>query len=284
MANNEQYVLEMNHFADMEWEDIQRHYLGLRNMRDEAFQAIPPLRRHVFGESHGLPSSIDWVEKGAVTKVKNQGRCGSCWAFSSTGALESVVQINTGKLMNLSEQELINGTNGVAMNVGCDGGLMVIAFNYVKENGLCTEDSVPYTSWNGTGDGPGVTLSNPVLGIQPDIVTGFVWVEQTGRSLMSAVLQQPVSVCLEVSSMEFILYAEGVLSQPSCGYDVNHAVVATGYGGYGVKNGVGFWIIRNSWSDQWGAKGYLKLGMNSSQLYDTCGIASLAFYPVVAFS
>lgn len=271
------YILKLNRFADIAWPDIQRFNFGLAG--NPRIVNDGDLHIHTHSDSVELAAVVNWVEKGAVTQVKDQGACGSCWAFSSTGALESAYQIATGNLTELSEQELVNGTNGMSLNAGCDGGWMFTAFVFVKENGLATEESVPYTSYYGTGDGPSLYLDNALMGVPQGFVTGYSWVTETGISLMSAINDQPVSVAIEVSSMSFMLYSDGVLSQPDCGTNVNHAVLAVGYD---TDSDQSYWLIKNSWSADWGDDGYIKLEMDSSQKYDTCAIAAYAFYPILS--
>lgn len=270
------YYLKLNHFADLAWEDIAREKFGIPG--NPQIVNDGNLHIHTHSGDAELVETVDWVKDGAVTAIKDQGTCGACWAFSSTGALEGAYKIVTGNLTSLSEQELVNGTNGMNMNNGCDGGWMFTAFTFVKENGLATEESVPYTSYSGTGDGPSLDLANAQMGVAPAVVIGYSWVTQTAVSLKSAISGQPVSVAIEVSSMSFMLYSNGVLSQPDCGMNVNHAVLSVGYG---AEDGKNFWLIKNSWGVEWGDKGYVKLEMNSTQLYDTCAIAAYAFYPTL---
>lgn len=268
------YSLVLNRFADMELCDIQEKYFGIKLPADGLNLTRPV--SDFDGVDGSDVGSVDWVQEGAVTVVKDQGACGSCWAFSSTGALEGAYMIKTGMLLNLSEQELVNGTNGMTVNAGCDGGWMFTAFEFVADYGIDTEASVPYTSYYGTGDGPDLILTGGVVGIPEKVVSGFEWVTQTSTSLMSAISKQPISVAIEVSSMSFILYSSGVLAIPKCGTSVNHAVLAVGYS---TEDDDPFWLIKNSWSADWGDNGYIKLAMDSTQTYDTCAIAGYAFLP-----
>lgn len=269
-----EYSLGLNRFADIPWNDLEKHYFGIPGIPTVMHDGDLSTFKHMDGAE--LVSSIDWREKGAVTAVKDQGTCGSCWAFSSTGALEGAYQIATGGLVSLSEQELINGTVGMNMNSGCGGGWMFTAFTFVKTAGLATEESVPYTSYYAVY-GSRLDLTGAEIGIPAGKVTGYSWIFQSATYLQSAIVSQPVSVAIEVSSMSFMLYKHGVLSQPECGTNVNHAVLAVGYSTKGK-----YWLIKNSWAATWGDKGYMKLKMDSNQAYDTCGITGYAFVPTLS--
>lgn len=270
------FSMELNRFADMRWDDILHSYFGLRPIDEGVLHGH---ENHTLKNLSNLAFSVNWTEKGAVTPVKDQGACGSCWAFSSTGALEGAYKIWSGDLVSVSEQELVNGTNGDYGNLGCDGGWMFNAFDFVADHGICTEESVPYTSYKGTHDGPDLYLKDTTVALAPGLVTGYVWVPPSRNALMSVITQRPVSVAIEVSSMSFMLYKSGVLSQPKCGTNVNHAVVATGYG---TEDSEHYWLLKNSWSSDWGLQGYILLEMDNGQTYDTCAILQYAFYPVLS--
>ena len=181
-----------------------------------------------------LPTSVDWVGKGAVTDPKNQGKCGSCWSFSTTGALEGAWQIATGKLVSLSEQQLVDcAKNG---NMGCNGGSMDLAFEYLEKFDVCTEDSYPYKAKQGT-----CLEKNCTVAVPKGSIVGFKDVTpQDTNALMEAVSQQPVSVAIEADQMAFQLYTGGILTK-KCGKKLDHGVLAVGYG---TENGVDYWKAR----------------------------------------
>jgi len=227
-----------------------------------------------------LPVSVDWTTKGAVTPVKDQGQCGSCWSFSTTGALEGAYAIKNSKLVSFSEQQLVDcdtlGNGG--RDHGCNGGLMDNAFNWIdKNNGLCTESDYPYVSGATMTAGTCKTGCKNVAG--SDVVK-FVDVESASDLAFSTALsQQPVSVAIEADQREFQLYKSGVFTG-SCGTNLDHGVLAVGYG---VDNGVEYYKVKNSWSTTWGDNGYIRLAKGSS--YNggkgQCGILLEASYPVV---
>ncbi|KAL0917546.1 hypothetical protein M5K25_012612 [Dendrobium thyrsiflorum] len=218
-----------------------------------------------------LPDTRDWRKFSIVSPVKDQGSCGSCWSFSTTGALEAAYKQLTGKGISLSEQQLVDCASAFN-NHGCGGGLPSQAFEYVKYNGgLETEEAYPYKGVNGTCD-----LKKKNIGVKVidsvNITTG------AEDELKQAVgLVRPVSIAFEVVR-GFRLYKKGVYKSDKCGsspMDVNHAVLAVGYG---VEGGVPYWIIKNSWGKDWGDNGFFKMELGKNM----CGIATCASYPIVS--
>ncbi|KAE8714082.1 Cysteine proteinase 2 [Hibiscus syriacus] len=218
-----------------------------------------------------VPESKDWRESGIVSPVKNQGFCGSCWTFSTTGALEAAYHQAFGKAISLSEQQLVDCA-GAFNNFGCNGGLPSQAFEYIKYNGgLDTEEAYPYTAKDSQ-----CKFSSENVGVQViDSVNITLCSEDELKHAVGIV--RPVSVAFEVV-YGFQFYKSGVYTNDTCGStstDVNHAVLAVGYG---VENGVPYWLIKNSWGAKWGDNGYFKMEMGKNM----CGVATCASYPVVA--
>ncbi|NWZ36891.1 CATH protein, partial [Brachypodius atriceps] len=216
------------------------------------------------------PDSIDWRKKGNfVTPVKNQGACGSCWTFSTTGCLESAIAISTGKLLSLAEQQLVDCAQAFN-NHGCSGGLPSQAFEYILYNkGLMGEDSYPYRAKNGTckfQPEKAIAFVKDVINITQYDEDGMV--EAVGK-------HNPVSFAFEVTS-NFMHYRKGVYSNPRCEHTpdkVNHAVLAVGYG---EQDGIPYWIVKNSWGRLWGMQGYFLIERGKNM----CGLAACASYPV----
>jgi KDEL-tailed cysteine endopeptidase len=216
--------------------------------------------------SSNAPTSIDWRKKNAVTSVKDQGQCGSCWTFSSTGASEGAWAIKTGNLIDLSEEQLVECATGMQYGShGCNGGQMEGAFKYLIQNGQCSLSSYPYTS--GTGKSGSCKSCTPVAhfascsDVKPN--------DQI--SLKGAVLQQPVAVAIEADTKYFQSYSGGIIDSPSCGTTLDHGVLIVGYG---EENGMKYWILKNSWSTSWGEEGYFRiLRSDSTNDPGICGVA-----------
>ncbi|KAH7572055.1 hypothetical protein JRO89_XS04G0194600 [Xanthoceras sorbifolium] len=252
-------------FADWTWEEFERHRLGAAQNCSATTNGNHKLTQDV------LPETKDWRETGIVSPVKDQGHCGSCWTFSTTGALEAAYHQAFGKGISLSEQQLVDCAQAFN-NFGCSGGLPSQAFEYIKYNGgLDTEEAYPYTGKDGK-----CKFSTENIGVQVlESVNITLGAEDELKHAVAVV--RPVSVAFQVVK-EFRLYKTGVYTSTTCGstpMDVNHAVVAVGYG---VENGVPYWLIKNSWGADWGDNGYFKMEMGKNM----CGVATCASYPVVA--
>jgi len=266
-----EYKLGVNQFADLLTSEWSSKYFGAKKP-EMPYGGAPYLGRHEVGNT-SLPASVDWSSKGAVTKVKNQGQCGSCWAFSSTGSLEGAYEIATGKLVSLSEQQLVDCAGSFGEQ-GCNGGLMDGAFQYVEKNAMCTEDSYPYKAVGGK-----CHASSCTVGIPLGMVTGFKDVPTDSKdALMSAVAQQPVSIAIEADKSVFQLYRSGVLSG-MCGSQLDHGVLVVGYGT--DATGGDYWKVKNSWGASWGMDGYVLLKRGKTGAGE-CGILSQPSYPVVS--
>ncbi|KAI9086149.1 hypothetical protein K1719_031870 [Acacia pycnantha] len=218
------------------------------------------------------PPSIDWRKKGAVTKVKNQGQCGSCWAFSATGAMEGINAIVTGRhSVSLSEQQLVDCVDTAK---GCKGGWPYRVFEWVAQNGgMVKEADYLYTATNGTCK-PTKEEQNVLTLTGYENVTSF-----SEKALTCATVKQPISVVFEVKD-EFQFYKGGIYDGKNCTgkITINHAMTIVGYDSVGDRD---YWIVRNSWGQGWGLEGYMYVKRNSSSThgFGVCGIATYSAYP-----
>jgi len=215
---------------------------------------------------------VNWVTAGAVTSVKNQGQCGSCWTFSSAGALEGAHQIATGNLVNLSEQQLVScASTAFWGNYGCNGGNQANAFRYTKNHPLVTDTDYPYTSGKTLTQGTcSYDTSQAVSG-----ASSYTYVSQNDAAAMkTALAQQPLAVSIEADSSVFQTYSSGILNSTTCGTNLDHAVLAVGYGS---ENGQEFWLVKNSWGWWWGEKGYVRIAIVDGE--GICGVQMYPLYP-----
>jgi C1A family cysteine protease len=228
----------------------------------------PPPAAHVAAGSGGAaPGSVDWTSRGAVTAVKNQGSCGSCWAFSAVGALEGAHFLATKELVSLSEQNVCD----CASKAGCSGGSMDAAFAWVQKNkGLCTEAAYPYHAKDEACHDSACAKVGPIR--------GFAGVKADDEAaLVAALAGRPVSVAIEADQASFQHYRDGVLTA-ACGTKLDHGVLAVGYG---VQDRHAFFKVKNSWGASWGDKGYVLLARNGTHngAHGQCGILMSPSYP-----
>lgn len=230
--------------------------------------------------SVGAPASVDWRAKGAVTPVKDQGQCGSCWSFSTTGALEGIYAIKNSNLVSFSEQQLVDCDyiRAGGTSLGCNGGDMGSAMDWIgKNNGLCTEQAYPYFSGTTKTNGACQKSCSVVPG--SDVSKTVSVGANSDSAMMTALAQQPVSVAIEADQSSFQLYKSGVFSG-SCGTNLDHGVLLVGYG---TMTGGDYYILKNSWSNTWGDQGYMYLGKGSQ--YNggkgQCGVLMQGVYPVL---
>jgi len=246
-------------FAAMTLDEFQS--MNIRGFKSAKDQGLPDLGMHE-EDSSVVAATIDWTTKGAVTPVKNQGHCGSCWAFSTTGGLEGQWQLTTGNLVSMSEQQFVDCDTGSS---GCNGGSMEQAFSWSKSTAVATESSYAYTARDGS------CKSSFSSAIPSGGVTGYKRVSGSASGLTSALQQSPVSVAIEADQSVFQMYSSGVITS-GCGTSLDHGVLAVGV------NSDGSIKVKNSWGSSWGAKGFVNIATNQ------CGITSDASYPVVSGS
>ena len=272
------YELGMNQFGDLTQSEWANMYLGYNAKAVQptlrcgktscSLKSLADVSNLTIGPN---PASVDWREKGAVTPVKNQGQCGSCWSFSATGAMEGANFVSTGKLVSLSEQQLVDCSSAEGDH-GCFGGLMDNAFRYVIQNGgIDTESDYPYYAKSGSCNAKKAAKHSVKL-------TGFSDVPQNSESaLESAVVHQPVSVAIEADQSDFQFYKSGVFNG-TCGTQLDHGVLVVGYGD---DNGSPYWIVKNSWGEAWGNNGYIWLAKDIASPQGQCGVAMQPSYPTV---
>lgn len=265
LDTTQNFTMGVNHFTDLTAEEFKALYVsGSKPTPLGSFGCKP-----FSASGASLPASVDWRTKGVVNPVRDQGQCGSCWAFATTANAESVWAISSGKLLDLSEEFLVDCATGVGyFNMGCNGGQPDSAFKYMINNGQCSEASYPYKA--GTTKTAG---SCQKCTAAPVSFSGCSDVKPNDQvSLAAAVAKQPVSIAIEADTRYFQSYSGGILDSPACNTNLDHAVEIVGYGS---ENGKDYWIVRNSWSQNWGENGYVRI-LKSSSTNDIgiCGVAA----------
>ena len=258
------YTVGHNEFSHLTSEEFVKQFTGYRNK--DKYLRRQKFYNHNLKNSDPVPDSIDWVARGAVTDPKNQGQCGSCWSFSTTGAVEGAYQIASGDLISLSEQDLVD-CNTKDDN-GCSGGLMDNAFQFIVQNGgICSEAEYPYKATQGTCQ---QSCKKVVT------ITGYEDVpKQDEKSLQAAAAKGPVSIAIEADQLPFQFYKGGVFDNKACGTNLDHGVLLVGYGS---DSGQDYWKVKNSWGSQWGEGGYIRMVRGKNM----CGISMSASYPTGA--
>ena len=261
--NSNTFRVAANKFADWTPAEYKR-MLAYKPIRGNKVAVAPA----TVGD---IPAAVDWRTAGAVNPVKDQGQCGSCWAFAAVGALEGAWKIKSGTLVSLSEQQLVDCAVGEKyQNLGCGGGDMGSAMLYSADYGMETEASYPYTAMDGNCayDGTKVVAKN----------TNHVMVAANNKvALKTAIAQGPVSVAIEADTFVFQFYSGGVMNSPACGTNLDHGVVAVGYGSNGNQE---YYIVRNSWGPSWGLGGYINIAIKDGP--GICGIQMEPVYPTFA--
>jgi C1A family cysteine protease len=286
-SRNLSYTLGHNAFSGMNAAEFAEHmrFDVNREMIGSFWMPKPSSLRGEMFETTSVPASVDWRTKNAVTPVKNQGQCGSCWSFSTTGALEGIYSIKNGNLVSFSEQQLVDCDyiRAGGTSLGCNGGDMKSAMEWIgKNNGLCTEQAYPYVSGTTKTNGPCQKSCSIVSG--SDISTTISVSANSDNAMMTALAQQPVSIAIEADQASFQLYKSGVFTG-SCGTNLDHGVLLVGYG---TMNGLDYYILKNSWDSSWGDAGYMYIGRGTDatgQAYNggkgQCGLLMQGVYPVM---
>jgi C1A family cysteine protease len=271
-------LLAHNQFSGMNADEF-RGFLGTYKRVRNTFFGTYQKAHDVFLRGD-VDEYVNWTDDGGVTSVKNQGQCGSCWSFSTTGALEGAYFVKYGSLVSFSEQQLVDcdTRRNHGSDNGCNGGLMDNAFSWIKKNGgLCYEDEYPYVA--GTAGARGDCYSS-CTNVKGSAVSKIVDVPASSdQQMMLALMKHPVSVAIQADERAFQLYSSGVL-KGSCGTGLDHGVLAVGYGS--DTNG-DYYLVKNSWGETWGENGYIRIGRGDE--YNNgdgqCGILLQASYPVL---
>lgn len=252
------WTMGVNEFADMTEDEFGFKFCGCaKDPKTRAARSTP-----IYGDA---PERVDWREQGAVTPVKDQASCGSCWSFSTTGTVEGAYFVHSGKLVSLSEQQLVDcATEPEYKARGCSGGWPWSVLGYVQKKGLCTEEDYPYHAKDEDCKDDKCEAAIHIKGYEE--------VEaMSGAALKAAVSKAPVSVAVEADSAVFQMYTGGIVDDSACGTSLNHGVLAVGYG----EN---YWIVKNSWGASWGDKGYIKIAYKETGA-GICGINQMNSYP-----
>lgn len=265
--NDIEFILDINEHADLTNEEFKNLFTSPIDMNTIQTNAYDPT---VYTKP--LPDSFDWRDYNHVSVVKNQGHCGSCWTFSTTGSIESHLSIHRGEKVLLSEQELVD-CSWMYANLGCSGGMVDRAYRYVKRFGLSTEDSYPYTAENhmckyksSFGDKTNKTF-----------ITNWYDVLPLNETRLTETLYNvgPIAVAIDASAPEFRFYKSGVYNK--CGINLDHAVLLVGYG---KEDGKDYYTIKNSWGETYGDSGYIKISRGLHH-FGTCGVAMMPSFPLV---
>ena len=259
------YVLGVTKFSDLSSEEFGSKFAHNNAIMEKArLMKEAPLNAMDLSVQ-SIPSSVDWRKKKAVTNVKNQGSCGSCWAFSAAGSIEGAYAIYSGELVSLSPQYLVDCDLSES---GCSGGLMTNAFEFVMEDGIPTLNDYPYVAQQRSCRK--TALKTSILGYY-DVPAG------SSYEMMKAASKNPVSVAIEADTAVFQNYRSGVITENACGHQLDHGVLLVGYE-RNVKTP--YYIVKNSWGKDWGEGGYVRLAITDNY-YGTCGIHLMGSYPFI---
>ncbi|KAM0006738.1 putative peptidase C1A, papain, patatin-like phospholipase domain-containing protein [Helianthus debilis subsp. tardiflorus] len=271
-SQNHPYKLKLNRFADLSLVEYIRSYKSIDAIgqwRKRETESLIESNRYSPTHTDVLPEAIDWREKGVVAPVRDNGTCGSSWAFSTTESMEAINHNATGELVTMSGQLLECNT---CYNKGCNTGDKHHDFPFIVEcGGIDADNDYAYTG----KDERCYSSTNKRRVVWIDGYEGIPVNDE--QSLRKAVANQPIFVSIEAGSRDFQFYSSGIFTG-KCGTDMDHSVVVVGYGNEGGKD---YWLVRNTWGVAWGVQGYLKIERNVEEKTGKCGIAMKAFYPIM---
>jgi hypothetical protein len=268
-AKNLSWEAGLNQFSDLNTQEFGRIYAS-------GYLPFAESKPQVVTEKFGTyPSgSVDWVSAGAVTPIKNQGQCGSCWAFSTTGAVEGWIKINYGVLNSLSEEMLVECAYGVTYgSYGCNGGSFEGASKYVHNTGDCGESGYPYSSADGITGSCTYTTSKCAISADTTRLAAITALSGGEPAIGNMCDKEPVNIAVEADQTSFQTYKSGTFcpTKAQCGENLDHAILVVGYGGTSTAP---TWTIKNSWGTTWGEAGYMTMCRNNN----CCGIGNAPGY------
>ncbi|UJR07000.1 hypothetical protein I4U23_011289 [Adineta vaga] len=259
------YRLGMNQFADL----TNKEFVNLlKNFHNENNQKQG--QKFIINSNIEIPDTVDWRDRGAVVPVKNQGQCGSSWAFSAVGSIEGLYAIKTGERISFSEQQLVDCSTKYG-NMGCQGGLMNQSFQYLKDaGGIQSDKTYPYNAKENTCT---FNTSNVIVK-----VCGYVELPSGNETALqqATAFIGPIATSVDAGHTSFQLYKSGVYDEPQCRPDFpDHGIFVIGYGN---ESGKDYWLLKNSWTTDWGEKGYVKMVRNKN---NQCAVATQPSYPIL---
>jgi C1A family cysteine protease len=258
------YTVALNEFSDLTTEEFLTKHTGVTfETRKRTEQWVNPSFKA------DPPAEVNWVKAGKVTEIKNQGQCGSCWAFSVVAAVEAARAISGGPVQDLSEQQLVDCAQKYGPQ-GCNGGWMDDALRYVKDMGLETAQDYPYIAREQTCAYDASKVVTKISGIFDVAANNY-------GQLLSAAATSVITLALDAQGI--MRYQSGVFDG-TCGIQMNHAVNVVGYG-TDAASGNGYWLMRNSWGSNWGESGYFRLIRDGRAGSGICGMRQRAYYPLM---
>lgn len=261
--NDVTYILGVNQFSDMTFEEFKSKYL----MQSIPSSITKDCDVKESSLSNDIPKTVDWFAAGKVQQVKDQKRCGSCWAFAAIGSVESAIAISGAALPNLSEQELVDCSTDYD-NGGCNGGLPSLGLAYIIDNKISSETDYPYK---------GVDQKCNVKAQTKSAIKTCYRLPRGVDHVTNAVVTQPIAVGFYVRE-DFVHYKSGVYNPTNCNEEPNHGVLVVGYD---LTDPTPFFSVKNSWGPSWGDKGFFKIAIGSGDGVCSLGAHEENAYPVV---